>query len=379
MDVRRAVKSRRRPALPNFTFVYKLVRCVSLFPLTTPTVVPIVEMQYHQYSKLFTSGLLSDPSPAPRVPGTRLRRGRTLFLNQTDPESPELTDSRPYSFLELADSLASPVSTADPSFPWRSLGHHTISYVFSLVSSKFSVYQHLRLLCLASSSATTGPTPIRKPGLTRIHPGVLRSTALSATSPLDPLPQLSIVTADQSFLMTDPPLPDSPTLDRRPSHKTAVSISASSASISVNSETKRMNRLVALACLEGRESSSGRRARKTQMNFMSMSDDEDEDESLASSPRLPVDRVASHRSSMITASDISVLAILSSGDREVDLSPDPPVSQSRPQSKIASANDRPRSQTIESWFSPLSGLVDLRNEEDSPNWRSFIEFSTPAT
>ena len=140
-----------------------------------------------------------------------------------------------------------------------------------------------------------------------------------------------------------------------------------------------MNRLVALACLEGRESSSGRRARKTQMNFMSMSDDEDEDESLASSPRLPVDRVASHRSSMITASDISVLAILSSGDREVDLSPDPPVSQSRPQSKIASANDRPRSQTIESWFSPLSGLVDLRNEEDSPNWRSFIEFSTPAT
>jgi hypothetical protein len=128
-----------------------------------------------------------------------------------------------------------------------------------------------------------------------------------------------------------------------------------------------MNRLVALACLEGRESSSGRAPRKTQLNFMNMSDDEDEEEPLVSSTRLST----SQRSSTITAGDLSVLAILSSGEKETDLSPD---SQ---QSKNASASHRRRSQVTESWFSPFSSLVDLRNEEDSPKWRSFIEFSTP--
>ena len=92
-------------------------------PLTT------VEMQYHQYSKLFTSGLLSDPSPAPSVPRPRPRRGRTLFLNSTAPGSPEPVDARTYSFLELADTLTSPVSPADPPIAWHSLGHSSISYV----------------------------------------------------------------------------------------------------------------------------------------------------------------------------------------------------------------------------------------------------------
>ena len=225
-------------------------------------------------------------------------------------------------------------------------------------------------------SAAASPTPVAKAGSTRMRDGVLRSTTLVPTS-LDSLPKLSIVSADQSFLITDPPLPDSPTLDRRPSYKTAVSISASSASLSVNSETKRMNRLVALACLEGRESSSGRKLKKTQLNFMSMSDDEDEDDSLVPPPRPATDRVASQRSSTITASDISVLAILSSGGREVDLSSGPVAPQPPQQSKISLTSHRPRSQTMESWFSPLSNLVDLKNEEDSPNWRSFIEFSTP--
>ena len=234
-----------------------------------------------------------------------------------------------------------------------------------------SLYQPLTLLCLVSSSAAASPTPIGKPEPPRMSESVINPTAFSSASPLDSLPQLSIVSAGRSFLITDPPLPDSPTLDRRPSFKTTVSISASSASLSVNSETKRMNRSVALACLEGRECSSGRTPRKSQLNFMNMSDDEDEDDSFA-------DRVAIQRSSTITASDLSVLAILSSGGREASLSPDPLVSQSQQQPKIAPTGNRPQSQTMESWFSPLSSLVDLRNEEDSPKWRSFIEFSTPA-
>ena len=237
------------------------------------------------------------------------------------------------------------------------------------------MHQLLTLSYLVSSSATASPSPIKKSGPAR---SVLRHTALSPTSPFDSLPQLSTVSADQSFLITDPPLPDSPTLDRRPSHKTAGSISASSVSgLSVNSETKRVNRLVALACLEGRENSSGRTPRKTQLNFMSMSDNEDEDDSLAPPPRPSADRAASRRSSTITANDVSVLAILSSEGREADLSPDALAPQLPQQSKISPTNNRTRSQTIESWFPPLSNLVELRNDEDSPNWRSFIEFSTP--
>jgi hypothetical protein len=206
---------------------------------------------------------------------------------------------------------------------------------------------------------------------------VLRSASLNPASPLDSLPQLSIVPTDTSFLVTDPSLPDSPTLDRRPSHKTTFSVSATSVSLSVNSETKRMNRLVALACLEGRES-SGRTPRKTQLNFMSMSDDEDDEESPAPSPRPSPDPNLNQRSSTITASDASVLAILSSGRKEAELlSPDSLVPQSPQRPNVAPASDRRHSQAMESWFPPLSNFVDLRNEEDPPNWGSFIEFSTP--
>ena len=135
-----------------------------------------------------------------------------------------------------------------------------------------------------------------------------------------------------------------------------------------------MNRLVALACLEGRES-SGRIPRKSQLNFMNMSDDEDEDDSFVSSPRISADRDVHKRSSTITASDISVLAILSSGKREVELlSPDSLVSQS-PQTKPTSS-DRPDIQMMEP-LPPLSDLVDSMNDEDLPNWRSFIELSAP--
>lgn len=292
---------------------------------------------------------MSDPSPPPRPPLPRPRPGRTLFLNPIDPESQEPADSRTCSFLELADSLTSPVSPSDAPFAWRSLAPHTIS------------------------AAANPPGPIR------MRKSVLRSASLNPASPLDTLPRLSISSADQSFLITDPSLPDSPTLDRRPTHKTTVSVSATSVSLSVNSETKRMNRLVALACLEGRES-SGRVPRKTQLNFMSMSDDEDEDDSVTPSPRLSSDRDATQRSSTITASDVSVLAILSSGRKEVELlSPDSTVSQQPERSIPAPASNGHRSQTTESWFPPLSNFVDLKNEEDSPNWRSFIEFSTSTT
>jgi len=96
---------------------------------------------------------------------------------------------------------------------------------------------------------------------------------------------------------------------------------------------------------------------------MSMSDDEDEDDSLAPSYP-PMNRVATNRLSAITTSHIP-----SSGEKEAELF------SSDQQSKAGPVRTRHRSRTMESWFPPLANFIDLRNEEDPPNWRSFIELS----
>jgi len=227
------------------------------------------------------------------------------------------------------------------------------------------------MLCLISSSVATGPTAIRKSGSVRMRRSVRKPTAFntSVSPSTDSFPHLSIVSIStgQPFLVTDPSLPDSPTLTQRPSQRTVASISASSASLSIKSETKRRNRSAALACLEGRESPSTRTHRKSHSNFMSMSDDEDEDGFPAPPHRPSPDREASQRLSAITANDITFLAIMS-GDEEVE-----PFTQ---QSKMVPVKNRHRSRTTESWFPPLTDLIDLGNGEDPPNWRSFIELST---
>lgn len=105
----------------------------------TPILSPTAEMPFHQYSRLFTSGLLSEPSPPPTVDATPpQRRRRSLFLNPTGSESTKPADLRPCSFLELADSLTSPTSPTDPSSPWRPLGHRPVSYVLHLSCSTSS-------------------------------------------------------------------------------------------------------------------------------------------------------------------------------------------------------------------------------------------------
>ena len=235
---------------------------------------------------------------------------------------------------------------------------------------------------LILSSVATGATAIWKPGPASMRKSVLKSTSFNAalSSPTaDSFPHLSIapISAGQSFLITEPPLPDSPTLTQTPSQKTVASSSASSASLSIKSETRRMNRLAALACLEGRETSSTGRSRKSHSNFMNMSDDEDEDDYPASPRRPFTDPETSRRLSAITASNISTLTMMSSGEKEAEpLSSDMLLAQSSHQPKMAPIRNRHRSRTMESWFPPLANFIDLRNEEDPPNWRSFIEFST---
>jgi len=240
----------------------------------------------------------------------------------------------------------------------------------SLISFALTAYHPLTVLRLILSSVSINPTAIRKSGPVPLRRSVLAPTSLNApVSPptADSIPHLTIPspTACHSFLTVESSLPDSPTLARGPSLRTVTS--TSSASLSITSETKRVNRSAALACLEGREGSSTRILRKSHSNFMSMSDDEDEDDSLAPSPSPSLDQVASKRLSPIITSNIP-----SSGQKEAE-----PFSSDQ-QLKTAPMRNRYRSRTMESWFPPLANFIDLRNEEDPPNWRSFIELSAVA-
>ena len=224
-------------------------------------------------------------------------------------------------------------------------------------------YHFLTVLCLISPSVATGPTVIRKPVSVRLRRTVLSPTSLNTTvaSPTDSFLHFPMVSypAGQSFLITDSPLPDSPTLSRGPSLRTIASGSTSS-------ETKRVNRLTALACLEGR----GRSPRKNHSNFMSMSDDEDEDDTIAPSHSPSADHETSRGLSIITVGNVP-----STSEDFDPFALDSAVASSPQQSKMASVRSRHRSRTMESWFPPLANFIDLRSEEDPPNWRSFIEFS----
>ena len=233
----------------------------------------------------------------------------------------------------------------------------------SLIPFDRIAYHPPTVLCLISSSVAGSPTALRKPGPVSLHRTVLAPTSLNVACPTDSFlhfPTASHATG-QSFLVTESSLPDSPTLARGPSLRTVASRSTSS-TLSITSETRRMNRLTALACLEGRGHFSTRIPRKNLANFMSMSDDEDEDYPLSQSRRPSVDQEAGRRLSVVTVSNIP----------SSEIEPSPPSPQ---QSKMASVRSRHRSRTMESWFPPLANFIDLRNEEDTPKWRSFIEFS----
>lgn len=140
------------------------------------------------------------------------------------------------------------------------------------------------------------------------------------------------------------PVSRSKQLPNPPTYSVSSSHALSTRSISVKSEVKRSNRSAALACLEGRTKSQKRISLKRH-NFMSMSDDEDEDDSV---PAAPIPGV--------------IIA-------------NPPKPTPRINIVTSTAAARKPSRTIESWLPPLTNFLDFR-EDDIPSWRSFIEIST---
>ena len=323
-------------------------------------------MPFHQYSRLFTSGLLSEPSHPLKQSIPPQRAKHSPFVQPADAEPPKPVDSRICSFLELADPLTSPVNGNDLPYACCSHDRPNASYVLHPRGSILSPII-LTTLCSILSSVATGPVPVRK---SAFKPGpIICSTATDPPSRLS----LAPFSAGQSFFITEPPLPDSPTLTRRPSRGT---IASETTSVSIKSGEKRVNRLAALACLEGRgDPSPARTCRRCHSNFMNMSDDEDDDEIPTPSRRPSTDPGIARRLSVAVVDNVSILGIVPSDGAERQPS-EIFVAQSPQQPRSAPAKNRHRSRTMESWFPPLSNFIDLRNEEDAPNWRSFIEFST---
>ncbi|KAH8997871.1 hypothetical protein EDB86DRAFT_2828718 [Lactarius hatsudake] len=189
--------------------------------------------------------------------------------------------------------------------------------------------------------------------------------------------------------------PPSPLTSRR-AQQHASFISFSSNTTSVRTARRRhVERSNALACLEGLSRAPGRIPRNTRQNFMSMSDDEDEeamndtdvgkdadveDESDAltmvppASPPLP-------RSGRTRVSSFVLPASLPSGymttvnrspiDEEEDCVLPPAAISAPKQTGPSKPRSRSRRSTLESWF-PLANFIDLK-DEDLSNWRGVVE------
>ncbi|KAH9022083.1 hypothetical protein EDB83DRAFT_89098 [Lactarius deliciosus] len=187
----------------------------------------------------------------------------------------------------------------------------------------------------------------------------------------------------------------SPLASRR-AQQHASFISFSSNTTSVRTARRRhVERSNALACLEGLSRAPGRIPRNTRQNFMSMSDDEDdeamddadvgkdadvEDESDAlttvppASPPLP-------RSGRTRVSSFVLPASLPSGymttvnrspiDEEEDCVLPPAAISALKQTSPSKPRSRSRRSTLESWF-PLANFIDLK-DEDLSNWRGVVE------
>lgn len=132
-----------------------------------------------------------------------------------------------------------------------------------------------------------------------------------------------------------------------------------------SSNTRQRNRSAALAALEGR---ARRRAAsiKRPRNFMSMSDDEDEDDG-AEVERQLLSVLTEEEDVVIPQAVRATVPALASPPRDV----------SRRSSKASSAEARrSRRSTLDSLLSPLTNFIDLRDDEGSPrSWLSLVEFS----
>ncbi|KAH9953649.1 hypothetical protein BC827DRAFT_1247130 [Russula dissimulans] len=192
-----------------------------------------------------------------------------------------------------------------------------------------------------------------------------------------PVTAFSSFESSSSFIQTPSPASplSSPTIPS-PHHTSFMSFSSTGTSVRT-ARRRNVERSNALACLEGRYDAPGRVPRSTrQRNFMSMSDDEDEemardDEDTGGEADVEDDGDAPERSPRsIFKSSLLPSASRQSPrkmshwliDEEEDRVLPPATIPSRRQSPSSNPRSRSRRSTLESWF-PLANFIDLRDDE----------------
>ncbi|KAI9453700.1 hypothetical protein BJY52DRAFT_1396253 [Lactarius psammicola] len=192
--------------------------------------------------------------------------------------------------------------------------------------------------------------------------------------------------------------PVSPVSRRAQQHASFISFASNVTSIRT-ARRRNAERSNALACLEGLSRAPGRIPRNTrQQNFMSMSDDEDEEGAMDDTDAgkdadveddddtfttLPPPPPPPPRSGRTRASSFVLPASLPSGyvatvngsrspiDEEEDCVLPPAAISALRQTSPSKPRTRSRRSTLESWF-PLANFIDLKDEELS-SWRGVVE------
>ncbi|PSR74079.1 hypothetical protein PHLCEN_2v10151 [Hermanssonia centrifuga] len=190
--------------------------------------------------------------------------------------------------------------------------------------------------------------------------------AFSPTMSTPPTPPPTCTRPD-SFVMPEPlsaPAYVGSSLRAAPSYRSTASVN-----------TRQRERSAALAALEGR---AARRCRassvKRPRNFMSMSDDEDENEN----DEVLGDKAKGLLSVLNEEEDV----VISAKSRRISFSPKKEKSSSKRASRTSTSSETKRSRrsTIESFFAPLTNFIDFRDEDSSSRssrtWRSFVEISS---
>ncbi|KAG2749599.1 hypothetical protein P692DRAFT_20863828 [Suillus brevipes Sb2] len=257
--------------------------------------------------------------------------------------------------------------------------HHPSAFYFTLQMGQRDTVEFRSFLSLdLADSSRSIPSHRRK------QSNVSKSTSWTCTSnvtsdlsrnerPFARLPPLPLHRSSRESLRQIPSpkpapastLPELPTSPPKPLPSSAPLLSPKGSSLrssSITSHQRRKSRMDALACLEGRSRANRIPRSNLRNNFMSMSDDEEEEAKAQGNPCIQVEDFGSF-------ADIE-----DEGDAVVP-SPKhfPPKQTSFPRSvSVSQPAKRQRRSTVESWF-PLKSFIDLKDDDLSWNWRSFIE------
>ncbi|KAH8103841.1 hypothetical protein BXZ70DRAFT_1005403 [Cristinia sonorae] len=315
----------------------------------------------------------------------------STFFGKSEPSSPVSPQSRRNPFAPQLPSISSRTPSSSASHPIRRSSRDTLRLPSPKPAPSISLPEPPSSAPAAISTTVVPRSRKYRPSnLVITLSACFMEAGPSSTSPLfSPQHRASssapsVLSPDEdSYFMFSPtsPVAAAP-IAPTPSPLKASLSTRSTATVN----TRNRNRSAALAALEGRgpRSLSAVKEDKRPGNFMSMTDDEDEEEDIqvdlmsvlneeeglvipSASPTTPPQRlsVGGKRGRTPTPRDLKDQEETPSSQRESDLR-----TSSTPSSK------RSRRSTIESFLAPLTNFIDFREDDGGRGWRSFVEISS---